>query len=133
MPVYSPNYWGHICKEDAYYKPIMALDHHGNEYIANTHGPFMWKLKCECGHQWEIEADDFPGRRKLRSCGRPECPHTLRDEPPRIKEAKAVYTSYMSCSTMDRVVEYAKANRLSKSAALERLLVEGLVSKLVNE
>lgn len=32
-----------------------------------------WRLLCDCGHEFVISEDDFPGRRRMKNCGRPQC------------------------------------------------------------
>ncbi len=125
--------WGHIFRESIYRKPIMALGLGGHEYVASTHGPQVWILKCDCGYTWEIAAADFPGRRALRSCGRSECPHTSRERTLKIKERGSSYSVYLAQSISNQVAAYAKVENISFSKALRELVHEGLVAKLINE
>lgn len=129
----SANHWGHITREDAYYRPNMALDAEGNEYVADNYGPMAWKLRCDCGYGWEIVAKDFPGRRQLKSCGRPECKYTPQSVTRKIKERGSAYSIYIPISLAQQIAEFADAHNTTFSKACEVLCREGLVSKLVNE
>ena len=62
--------WGNLQLLRTYSPPIMAKRRGGGEYYTGEDAPERWVLRCECGHEFEIEADAFPGRRKLRDCGR---------------------------------------------------------------
>lgn len=33
----------------------------------------VWVLRCKCGYEFEVDATEFPGRTKMRSCGRKGC------------------------------------------------------------
>lgn len=33
----------------------------------------IWQLRCACGHEFEMDAVKFPGKKNMRSCGRKGC------------------------------------------------------------
>lgn len=33
----------------------------------------IWQLQCACGHEFEMDAAKFPGKKVMRSCGRKGC------------------------------------------------------------
>lgn len=33
----------------------------------------IWQLQCACGHEFEMDAAKFPGKKIMRSCGRKGC------------------------------------------------------------
>jgi len=66
--------WGNLKLVKEYCPPIMHKRLDGSEYDSGNFGPPMWLLRCDCGYEFSIFKEDFPGRRKLRDCQRPECP-----------------------------------------------------------
>lgn len=105
----------------------------GEEYVADTHGPPVMLLRCDCGHEQEILAVDFPGRRKMRYCGRPECPHGPRRPSKAPRERGAAYSVYLPLSRAQQVQQWAKAHGLTFSKAMSELVHEGLIQKIINE
>ena len=41
--------------------------------------PIKLRFRCDCGHEWEMLEEEFGGRRKLKNCGRPECPYVVQE------------------------------------------------------
>ena len=37
--------------------------------VTETWMALFYKLRCECGKEWEIDSDEYRGRRTLRDCG----------------------------------------------------------------
>ncbi len=126
------NYWGHIIREAEFRKPIIVKGRDG-EYVADTHGPLTWRFRCDCGFVWELEAKDFPGRRKMRTCGRRECPYANPKSSPSPKEAKSAHSLYLPMALMTEVRAYATRKGLNLSEAVTEILREGLISKLLND
>ena len=122
----TPQRWGHVKFLRSYRTPLWINSPKG-PYIGDTQGgPRVMELRCDCGHVFTIPVDDFPGRRKLKSCNRPECPHTARPEPPREPKAQAHWT--LTVSILEVVSGFATAKKLTPSKAAEILLREGVMS-----
>src|SRR4051812_44355370 len=89
--------WGNLTMLDIYYKPLMIRNPDGTEYVGdNRGGPRVMLLRCDCGHEWEVPVKTFPGRRKLRSCMRPECAFTPRPKPKLFRLHGATYSMYLT-------------------------------------
>lgn len=120
----SDNFWAHIEVIRRYQAPIMLRDHEGNDYVADTAGPYVMVLRCACGHVWELRRDQFPGRRKLRNCGRPECPYASgrAGHIHRYKERGSTCSVYLSTALASQVAAYADSQKISFSRGMERLV-----------
>ena len=101
------------------------------EYVADTHGgPLTMRLRCDCGHVWEIPISEFQGRRKTRFCGRAECPHNPARTPAKApRETKAAYCVYLPEALVQGVRSWGSARGLPLSRAIAELLREALESK----
>ncbi len=117
----SENIWAHMRVLRRFRAPIMMRDHEGKLYVADTQGPQMLALRCDCGHEWEIRQDEFPGRRKLKNCGRPQCPHVNSPGRSRFRERGSTCSVYLSNALAAQVDTYASALGVSFSRGLERL------------
>ena len=78
MALMNSRFWGHVELVREYRDPIMLEGLDGKLYDSGEEGPRMLEFKCECGHVWSIRKDMFPGRRRLKSCGRRECTAQLK-------------------------------------------------------
>lgn len=127
--------WGYITLIAQYQSPAYRIDHQGNRYVSDTHGgPFMWRLKCACGHEWEIPRDEFPGRRLLRSCGRTECTATATPKPVKPhKEPKAALCLYLPIDLISRLRDYQIRIGISQSKAVTTLLYKALAAELIED
>jgi hypothetical protein len=65
--------WGYLRLLEERREPVMRQDLHGVEYDSGEEGPTLWDLLCACGHEFTIRKRDFPGKRRMRTCGRDEC------------------------------------------------------------
>lgn len=129
-----PPRWGNIRLERQYYAPVMALDNNKALYVRDPEGgPLMLDLACDCGYSWTILASEFPGRRVLKRCGRPDCPCMEKPRAKRVREPSTVCSVSWSINVIQRIREYAKQHGLSFSRASEDLATEGLVQKLVDD
>ncbi len=100
--------------------------------MLDSHGPLMLDLRCDCGYEWTLPVSEFPGRRYLQTCRRPECTYLpIGKRPKKVKELRANISAYVLVDIAQQVNAYAFRNRLSLSKAIETLLTEGL--KLLNE
>lgn len=72
--------WGTLVLKSVIRRPIMYPKYGGGEYHGGEYHPVEWVLECMCGHEWTIKAHEFPGRRKMRGCGRDRC--TASEKPP---------------------------------------------------
>lgn len=101
----------------------MAIGLNGSPYIVDASGPWAWKLRCDCGHEWEVEEATFPGRRAVKSCGRVECPHTPKIKVKRTAEQKGFSQSvYMSRDVIAYVEQWGVAHGYSFSKATEDII-----------
>ena len=104
-------------------------------------------LRCECGYEFEIEADAFPGRRKLRDCGRVgECGFAKENHErwigrasggtgakknsrpvgrPRGSEPKTAVTVTLTIRELMMLEELCKAKRVSRSQMVGELVRAG--------
>lgn len=107
----------------------------------------MWRLRCDCGHQFEIEKSAFPGRRVARNCNRPECPYvngsyrvketsTYTPAPGRghkVSNSGRVYSMYFPEDIAGQMEQYAQQKGISFAKAVRELAVDGLVAKMLEE
>lgn len=123
--------WAHMLIMKDYRQPLMGVNPDGHPLVLDSHGgPHMLRLRCDCGHEWEIEAEAFPGRRALRSCGRFLCPHTPK---PRAKrERGSAYCVYLPMKTASLINDYAIQHGVSFSRAIDELITAQIVSQLLN-
>jgi len=124
--------WGNLRLISGYQTPSYAEGPKGR-YVADTHGgPYMWRLRCDCGYEWEIPENEFPGRRALRSCGRKEC--TVTAKPPRkVRVVKTTLSLSLAVDTINGIRQYQTAKNLSLSSAANILLDKGLASVLIED
>jgi len=117
--------WGHITLLDMSHLPLVARDYTGKEYIADTRGgPLVWNMECDCGIVFSIPDDQFPGKRKLKSCGRPECPFTPKPKPKRQLPGQqgTSVSLYLNRSLENQLLVYAGVWRTSLSGAIGAIL-----------
>jgi hypothetical protein len=128
--------WGHLTHLDSYRKPLMIRNSDGTEYVGDTHGgPRVMLLRCECGQEFEVKESEFPGRRKLKSCMRPECPFThpkpkTKREPGRHGVAVCVY---LASDTFDYVSKLGVEKGFNFSKILNELIREHMLRKLLDD
>jgi len=128
----AKNSWGHIELIEMVHKPLIMKTRTGEEYVADTHGgPLTMLLRCGCGHQWEIEAAKFPGRRHVRACGRPQCPYTPKPKPIRTRGAQ--FSVYLSAERAALIAQWGAEKGLSFSKAVDELIGEYFLQKLLDE
>jgi hypothetical protein len=137
--------WGHLTLDREYREDVMKVNKlTGEEYVADSEGPVMWDLSCDCGHEFTIPLKSFPGRHAMRSCGRDECPHAMKSErkrnrpkAPRGRPAKASdgrgQTIYMGAAFRASLEAYAKRKGLTLSAAMVNLAEAALERALLEE
>jgi hypothetical protein len=123
--------WGCLTLVEEWNAPVHAEGPDGKLYVADSQGPRMWRLRCDCGYEWEIERDAFPGRRQMRRCNRPECPHgkpaiktPLPPKPPRLPGM--AFTVYVTAELGKAVEHFAIRNGITYPEALRRLAKIGL-------
>lgn len=130
--------WGNLRLLERYHDEIMANDYHGREYNTGQIGPQMMRLLCNCGHEFSIETDLFPGRRAMRDCGRQECPFAQerleiasgRDRPrykalgrPKAdKPRRCLLTLYVNLDTVDALDALVAETNSSRSEVARSLL-----------
>lgn len=129
------NHWAHLALVGIRRVPITGTTPSGEEYVMDTHGPLLMHLRCDCGTEFTIKKDEFPGRRLLRFCGRPECPHG--PKPPKARRARnladpgLMVSAFFPGSLATQVTEWARRNNVSFSEGLRQLAIKGLVADLV--
>src|SRR3990167_8180776 len=72
--------WGHLTLKEVRRSPRVYRDAEGNPYEGGDYDPDIWVLLCECGREFEIRETEFPGRRRMRSCGKADCEYSARQE-----------------------------------------------------
>lgn len=135
MAYSAENYWGNIQRLRVFAEPELDNDQYGNQYETGRMHPTQWELQCKCGHVWTIFEHDFPGRRQLRDCGRPECEYanppivqrSTRLGRPRSAEPSTHIGLYLPLSLALKLQTYASENELSLNKAAAALLNVGLV------
>lgn len=65
--------WGHLTRFAVGRHPERAQNDKGDSYETGLPGPAWWGLRCDCGHEFTILEKEFPGKRVMVNCGRPEC------------------------------------------------------------
>lgn len=65
--------WGHLRFLGERQEEIVRKDEHGKEYGSGEYHPPVLDLICDCGYDFSILKSSFPGKRKMRTCGRPVC------------------------------------------------------------
>ena len=127
--------WGNVSQMAEFRMPVLGRNvMTGETYITDSQGPWAWRLRCDCGYEWEINRGSFPGRRKLKSCGRPECPHGKQPKraPREPKEPRgAAHSIYLSQSQEGWLREYGKRNGCGLSKAIADLVAKAMVEELV--
>lgn len=125
--------WGHLSLLSTRHVPVMHRKPDGSEYVADTHGPVTMFFQCDCGHEFSMEKRDFPGRRVLRYCGRPECPHAPKPKPVRVRsDPSSLQTIYLPQSLIDYARNWARAHGTSYSGAIRELLRKAIVDELTD-
>jgi hypothetical protein len=136
----EPQRWGYVKLVDEYCPKIMHPDpfRPGEMYDTGDEGPATWVLLCDCGEQFEILKEDFPGRRKLRDCqGRnPECefwkenqsakvPKSRRAKlgrPPIKTEPSALVTVYLPLRLLESLGQLSAELGISRSSLVAEML-----------
>ena len=126
----EPSIWGNITRCMAIRTPIMSEGPGGETYIADTHGPAVYRLTCQCGHEWDILQSEFPGRRKVRSCGRVECPHTPQPKR-RFKQHGRAASVYLSAERYAWVEALAQKNDWPFSKAVDEAIGSAMLAELM--
>lgn len=135
MSTYEPpSNWGHLQLLDTRRVPIMGTDYRtGLPYVMDTHGPITMFFRCDCGFEFTMERSQFPGRRRLKYCMRPECqyapkPRTKRDR----SDPGKMQSVYLHESLIEQVHAWAAKRDMTYSAAIRELVLKGLVNDLVD-
>jgi hypothetical protein len=125
----TSDHWAHLTIVDRWREPSYLTNQlTGEKYVADSHGgPWMWRLRCDCGYEFEIEATAFPGRRVARNCARTECPYTSRQEPEAIAgrpvgTSGAVFTVYLPNDVINLIHAHRKIKLVSFSKAITQLI-----------
>lgn len=123
--------WGHLTVEDRGADPVIEIDQHQRRYETGETEPAWVALRCECGRRFRIFEHEFPGKRKLRSCGHRECRLTPETEHhpvgrPKIAERGKSTVVYLMPSFTASVNEYAKKRGMSFSGAFRMIAELGL-------
>jgi hypothetical protein len=130
------DHWGHVTLLSSFRGPLYLTGPGGKPYVADTHGgPQMLRLRCDCGFEWEIERQQFPGRRKLRSCGRKECTALPQKPPETTFHEKKVSICISIPTDMVALVEQFRIKMSLKnfSRATEALIREALIARIIND
>jgi hypothetical protein len=133
MSNYIPsNFWAHMRLLRTYWEPLMLKGLNGVPYVADSHGTRMMELQCDCGHTWSILKEDFPGRRKLTSCGRVECPHSY-PKPKRGARTGVNFTTYYTADNHEWLEAKANATGSTKSHLVNQLIDRARADDLLRE
>lgn len=112
----------------------MGVDRAGEPYVKDSRGPAVLVLRCDCGHEWETPAATFPGRRYVQSCHQPGCKFAPHPKPlKRVKEPRSNICVSVTTDLITQIHKYAKEHSLTASRAVEVLVMEGLIAKLIND
>jgi hypothetical protein len=128
--------WGHIQRLSAKHAALYEIGPNGPYEADPEGGPMTWRLRCDCGHEWDLLAMDFPGKKRLRSCGRPECPFT---PGVRLKRHKAIEEKRVSINVSvpahvaANLRQYADSRNLNFSQAVTKCALTGLLHLMVEE
>ena len=126
-------HWGNLTLIDHYPTPSYLTTGKGEKYVADTHGgPYMWRLRCDCGYEWELPRENFPGRRALRSCGQPECT-VATNRPKTGREIHAAIGISIPVALIEQVKAYAAQTKVNTSRAAAELLYKGLAAALIED
>ncbi len=133
MPIGSN--WGHLEVVRAY-----KADAQNGAVVDLQGGPLTWVLVCDCGRRFEIEAARFPGKRKLRSCGDPECPWSQPQQPkaaagralgrPRNAETCAALSLYLPVAVIGMLETWGKRRGVSVGLAAAELIRAGFAERM---
>ncbi len=137
MPNYTayPARWGHLKILERYRSPIMKTNSiTGETYMADSHGPWMWRMLCDCGYEFEIYEDNFMGRRAMRYCGEPTCAYAPGKHTPKPKrrERGMAFTIYIHQEHIDYLDKCCVANDMSLSRAIETLIDKARADELID-
>jgi hypothetical protein len=95
----------------------------GETYVADAWGEVVWKFECACGHVWEILKSNFPGRRKMKYCGRPECVFRPNYKPPKRIRMRGVSMSiYLAQDLVAWASGYSAKHSLTFSAVVNKAM-----------
>lgn len=122
--------WGHLKIIERGFDPVTAKGPNGL-YPTGEDGPQWWILACRCGFCWKFYVRSFPGRAKMRSCGRAECsvgnlPSGAGRPPLPEGERGHSYQVYMRPSLWERLRVYAVKEQISVSGLLSGIVVDAL-------
>lgn len=135
--------WGNLTLLEEHRAPLV-LTADGKSYVADTKwGPRLMWLRCDCGFEFTLKKTDFPGRRVMRDCNRPECPYASArvaradaKNRPRRRHAERVgstHSVYLSDAYSQYLRDYARKRGISFSAAFEHAVEEGIKWIIANE
>lgn len=123
------NTWAAITVIDLYEEDKKVQESPG---ITATYKVEMVEFRCECGAEWSIEQDAFPGRRKLKDCGcgagskKTEIIKGGVRRMQRTGETKVIVSTYLPVSLRDSISERAVKQNVSFNMATMELLLLGL-------
>ena len=114
----------------SYRKPLVE-----EGFIDSAGGPRMLKLRCDCGYEWEIEADAFPGRRRLKNCGRMGvCPYVPIPKLKKRPEDRVMSQSItLPISIVNQIAAFARKKDFNFSRACAELITAGLAHHLIDD
>lgn len=67
--------WGNLTRLEVVIEPVMLPKLGGGSYDSGDRRE-LWKLHCDCGKDFTIDKENFPGRAVMRNCG-PDCQYDL--------------------------------------------------------
>lgn len=123
--------WADVTIKDIFREPIMLPNFIEGPYHGGDYGPVTYRMLCACGHEWEVEKAKFPGRRRMKNCGRAECEYSQpKEEKPKRERAgrpgssdpSSIAAWYITLKVQVAVSEYAQAHDISVGKAADSLL-----------
>lgn len=121
----APIVWAHLKLLRTYREPVYVPGPKGVPYPSQAQSPAMLELQCDCNHVFSIRRDQFPGKRRLKSCGRLQCPYTPRPKAPRRPTVLVHWT--IPVDLQELVADLARARGLTASKAAMLMLREGVM------
>lgn len=107
----------------------------------------IWRLRCRCGEEFEVVSGEFPGRKKMRNCGREGCEYgdggegesRVLGRPRKPGGRKGPVVLYLELEVVERLRKAARQQGVSVSemvrGVLEREMGPGRVNaiRVLNE
>lgn len=131
------DYWGTLHVVSMREEPIYHTNQWGERHQNPAYSRQIYTIQCDCGKQFELAEEQFPGRRRMRTC--PDC----------VKRANQVADSalatissirgagsskgpsvttavYIPIWMFNKIEQLAEGNRGSRNAAIVEILSKGL-------